>query len=143
MGVRLYCMLAGRDHTSTSTYTHTRTHGPMGAGKPFPGSPGRGGGTGPVPPRWGRAAMAAGRARTVLLTGCNRGIGLELVKQLLATPRPPAWIFATCRDPEGPRAQVRAGRDRGGQVPLVTRSSNFTNVKKGIVVARDGVFAAV
>ncbi|XP_032925542.1 C-factor-like [Catharus ustulatus] len=47
--------------------------------------------------------MAA--ARTVLLTGSNRGIGLELVKQLLGSPRPPAWIFATCRDPDGPRAQ--------------------------------------
>uniref|UniRef100_A0A8B9SRU7 C-factor n=1 Tax=Anas platyrhynchos TaxID=8839 RepID=A0A8B9SRU7_ANAPL len=46
--------------------------------------------------------MAALRARTVLLTGSNRGIGLELVKQLLGGPRPPAWIFATCRDPEGP-----------------------------------------
>ncbi|KAL9839374.1 C-signal-like [Geothlypis trichas] len=44
-------------------------------------------------------------ARTVLLTGSNRGIGLELVKQLLGSPRPPAWIFATCRDPDGPRAQ--------------------------------------
>ncbi|XP_040427369.1 C-factor-like isoform X4 [Cygnus olor] len=49
--------------------------------------------------------MAALRARTVLLTGSNRGIGLELVKQLLGGPRPPTWIFATCRDPEGPRAQ--------------------------------------
>ncbi|KAM4639517.1 C-signal-like isoform 2-T2 [Amazona ochrocephala] len=46
--------------------------------------------------------MAAG---AVLLTGSNRGIGLGLVKQLLRTPRPPAWIFATCRDPAGPRAQ--------------------------------------
>lgn len=50
-------------------------------------------------------------ARTVLLTGSNRGIGLELVKQLLGSPRPPAWIFATCRDPDGPRAQVSAGRE--------------------------------
>lgn len=54
--------------------------------------------------------MAA--ARTVLLTGSNRGIGLELVKQLLGSPRPLAWIFATCRDPEGPRAQVSGGRGR-------------------------------
>uniref|UniRef100_A0A8C6Z7E4 C-factor-like n=1 Tax=Nothoprocta perdicaria TaxID=30464 RepID=A0A8C6Z7E4_NOTPE len=52
--------------------------------------------------------MAALRARTVLLTGSNRGLGLELVRQLLGGPRPPAWIFATCRDPEGPRAQVSA-----------------------------------
>lgn len=100
-------------HIHIYTHAHARTHGPMGGWEALPGSPGRGGGTGPVPPRWGRAAMAAGRARSVLLTGCNRGIGLELVKQLLATPRPPAWIFATCRDPEGPRAQVRAGRGSG------------------------------
>lgn len=57
--------------------------------------------------------MAALRARTVLLTGSNRGIGLELVKQLLGGPRPPAWIFATCRDPEGPRAQVSAWPAKG------------------------------
>lgn len=57
--------------------------------------------------------MAAVRARTVLLTGSNRGIGLELVKQLLGAPRPPAWIFATCRDPEGPRAQVSPGGGSG------------------------------
>lgn len=57
--------------------------------------------------------MAAVRVRTVLLTGSNRGIGLELVKQLLGAPRPPAWIFATCRDPEGPRAQVSAGPGAG------------------------------
>uniref|UniRef100_A0A8B9FGK4 C-factor-like n=1 Tax=Amazona collaria TaxID=241587 RepID=A0A8B9FGK4_9PSIT len=51
--------------------------------------------------------------RWVLLTGSNRGIGLGLVKQLLRTPRPPAWIFATCRDPAGPRAQVSAGKGWG------------------------------
>ncbi|XP_030313860.1 uncharacterized protein LOC103538950 isoform X1 [Calypte anna] len=49
--------------------------------------------------------MGALRARTVLLSGSNRGIGLGLVKQLLAAPKPPLWIFASCRDPEGPRAQ--------------------------------------
>ncbi|XP_030326658.1 C-factor-like isoform X2 [Strigops habroptila] len=46
--------------------------------------------------------MAAG---AVLLTGSNRGIGLGLVKQLLRTPQPPAWIFATCRHTAGSRAQ--------------------------------------
>ncbi|XP_067158905.1 uncharacterized protein [Apteryx mantelli] len=65
--------------------------------------------------------MAALRARAVLLTGSNRGIGLELVKQLLGGPRPPAWIFATCRDPEGPRAQEL--RD------LVSRHPNLVLVK--------------
>ncbi|XP_061863743.1 C-signal [Colius striatus] len=65
--------------------------------------------------------MAAARGRTVLLTGSNRGIGLELAKQLLGAPRPPAWIFATCREPEGPRAQEL--RD------LASKHSNLVLVK--------------
>nr|XP_056718681.1 C-factor-like [Euleptes europaea] len=44
-------------------------------------------------------------ARSVLVTGSNRGIGLELIRQLLGKSNRPEWIFATCRDPEGPRAQ--------------------------------------
>uniref|UniRef100_A0A8D0G300 C-factor-like n=1 Tax=Sphenodon punctatus TaxID=8508 RepID=A0A8D0G300_SPHPU len=49
--------------------------------------------------------MAGLSARSVLVTGSNRGIGLELVRQLLGHPNPPQWIFATCRDPEGASAQ--------------------------------------
>ncbi|XP_065060880.1 C-signal-like isoform X1 [Rhopilema esculentum] len=43
--------------------------------------------------------MAFGK--TVLVTGANRGIGLELVKQLLKQPNRPEIIFATCRSPDG------------------------------------------
>uniref|UniRef100_A0A670IKF1 C-factor n=1 Tax=Podarcis muralis TaxID=64176 RepID=A0A670IKF1_PODMU len=50
--------------------------------------------------------MAVLNARSVLVTGSNRGIGLELVKQLVGKSNRPEWIFATCRDPEGPRAQI-------------------------------------
>nr|XP_060643906.1 uncharacterized protein LOC132782934 isoform X2 [Anolis sagrei ordinatus] len=50
-------------------------------------------------------AMAALKARCVLVTGSNRGIGLEMVRQLAAKSNGPERIFATCRDPEGPRAQ--------------------------------------
>lgn len=59
--------------------------------------------------------MAAVRARCVLLTGSNRGIGLELVRQLLGGPQPPTHVFATCRDPEGPRGKVsvRVGAAEG------------------------------
>ncbi|KFP89157.1 C-factor, partial [Acanthisitta chloris] len=45
-------------------------------------------------------------ARSVLVTGSNRGIGLELVRQLAASPQPPEHIFATCRDPKGPRGKA-------------------------------------
>ena len=40
----------------------------------------------------------------VMITGANRGIGLELVKQLLNLMEPPSQIFAVCRTPE--KAQV-------------------------------------
>ncbi|XP_072279120.1 C-signal-like [Pyxicephalus adspersus] len=41
----------------------------------------------------------------ILITGCNRGIGLELVHQLLQQPNPPKQIFATCRNPNSPQNQ--------------------------------------
>jgi len=37
--------------------------------------------------------------RSVLVTGANRGLGLELVHQLLAAPAPPRHIIATYRAP--------------------------------------------
>ncbi|XP_069821324.1 C-signal-like [Dendropsophus ebraccatus] len=43
--------------------------------------------------------------RSVLVTGSNRGIGLELIKKFVANPQPPEKIFATCRNPEGPRCE--------------------------------------
>jgi len=38
-------------------------------------------------------------ASSVLITGCNRGIGLELVKQMLKLETPPKIIFGTYRSP--------------------------------------------
>jgi NAD(P)-dependent dehydrogenase (short-subunit alcohol dehydrogenase family) len=43
--------------------------------------------------------------RNVLITGANRGLGLELVKQFLKLPTPPQTLLATCRNPE--EAKVR------------------------------------
>ncbi|XP_049937313.1 C-factor-like isoform X1 [Schistocerca serialis cubense] len=42
--------------------------------------------------------------RSVLITGCSRGIGLELVKQLTGHKSAPEFIIATCRKPEEARA---------------------------------------
>ncbi|XP_051580158.1 C-factor-like [Myxocyprinus asiaticus] len=49
--------------------------------------------------------MASSICESVLVTGSNRGIGLELVRQLVDSPSPPGQIFAGCRDPNGSRAQ--------------------------------------
>ncbi|NXP14938.1 DHB2 dehydrogenase, partial [Thinocorus orbignyianus] len=49
--------------------------------------------------------MAGLHVRSVLVTGANRGIGLGLVQHFLQMPKPPAWVFAGCRDPKGQRAQ--------------------------------------
>lgn len=35
--------------------------------------------------------------KSILITGCNRGLGLGLVRQLVGLQRPPQHIFATCR----------------------------------------------
>ncbi|NXE09207.1 GSFK dehydrogenase, partial [Lophotis ruficrista] len=51
------------------------------------------------------SSMAELQVCSVLVTGANRGIGLGFVRNLLAMPDPPKWVFATCRDPEGQRAQ--------------------------------------
>ena len=36
--------------------------------------------------------------RSILITGCNRGIGLELIKQYLKIDNPPKHLLATFRD---------------------------------------------
>ncbi|XP_019344546.1 uncharacterized protein LOC102570910 isoform X2 [Alligator mississippiensis] len=49
--------------------------------------------------------MAGPNVYSVLVTGSNRGIGLELVKHFVRKPNPPDVIFATCRDPAGAQAE--------------------------------------
>lgn len=39
------------------------------------------------------------RINSVLITGANRGLGLEFVKQFLKLSSPPTQVFATCRNP--------------------------------------------
>ena len=38
--------------------------------------------------------------KSVLITGANRGLGLEFVKQFVNLPVPPQFMFATCRSPD-------------------------------------------
>ncbi|XP_007427400.1 uncharacterized protein LOC103067997 isoform X1 [Python bivittatus] len=45
-------------------------------------------------------------ACSILVTGSNRGIGLELIQQLVEMADPPEHIFATCRAPAGPKGKT-------------------------------------
>ena len=70
---------------------------------------------------WHVAIMASAPPRSVLITGCNRGIGLELVKQFLGHPTPPEVLIATCRNPdqaEDLQALVKSHPDRLKVLPL-------------------------
>lgn len=35
---------------------------------------------------------------SILITGCNKGLGLGIVKALIKKPNPPKMLIATCRD---------------------------------------------
>lgn len=49
----------------------------------------------------------AAEGGTVLITGANRGLGLEMVRQLVECDKPAKRVFACCRDPKGAPAEVR------------------------------------
>ncbi|XP_012277880.1 uncharacterized protein LOC105698305 [Orussus abietinus] len=56
--------------------------------------------------------------KSILITGCNRGIGLGLVKHLLRLPQPPESIFATCRD-VAKAAELKEIADKSGNVHII------------------------
>jgi len=61
--------------------------------------------------------MASLSLKSVFITGASRGIGLELVRQLVTMPHPPKHIFATCRKPDAAKElQELAGKYPGVHV---------------------------
>ncbi|KAM8843805.1 C-signal-like [Spinachia spinachia] len=48
----------------------------------------------------------ATKAASVLITGANRGLGLEMVTQMVEASPGVRKLFACCRDPDGPRAEA-------------------------------------
>lgn len=56
------------------------------------------------------------KVKSMLITGTNRGIGLEFVKQIVKLPHPPKWLFATCRNPD--QAKVYAPNCSNSEIGL-------------------------
>ncbi|KAM4018724.1 C-signal-like [Anomaloglossus baeobatrachus] len=72
---------------------------------------------------------------SVLVTGSNRGIGLELIKKFLSRSQPPEKIFATCRNPEGARSEElrNLASKHSNIVLLPLDATNAESVKEAVV----------
>ena len=68
-------------------------------------------------------------ARSVLITGCNRGIGLELVKQFLKhkTHAPPSILIATCRNPDKADELQAVAKEHSGVLHILKLDVNDTD----------------
>ncbi|XP_071557992.1 C-signal [Temnothorax nylanderi] len=64
--------------------------------------------------------------RSILITGCNRGLGLGLVRHLVESPRPPENVFATCRDASR-ATELRALADKSSIVQIIEIDLTNTN----------------
>lgn len=89
----------------------------------------------------------AAQAVNVLITGANRGLGLEMVKQILEMHRPVRKLFACCRDPDGPRAEaLRAEAKKHPNVVSIVRldAADLCSIEKcvrqvGSMVGTEGL----
>jgi len=73
--------------------------------------------------------------RSILITGCNRGIGLELVKQYLKLDAPPTHLLATYRDPESSEELLQLAKDNIGLKALkfdVAKRDTFASFVKEV-----------
>lgn len=69
--------------------------------------------------------------KSILITGCNRGLGLGLVKHLIQLPKPPENIFATCRDVnKATKLKELAERSRNIHIIEIdlVNTSNYKNI---------------
>ncbi|GBM19233.1 C-factor [Araneus ventricosus] len=62
---------------------------------------------------------------SVFVTGANRGIGLEFVKQIVKLPKPPLFVFATYRD-ESTTQALKEIRDASKESQVVLIKMDIT-----------------
>ncbi|GFS93669.1 c-factor [Nephila pilipes] len=78
---------------------------------------------------------------SVLVTGANRGIGLEIVRRLAELPRPPRYVFATYRDKKSIRV-LRSISDKSKKMQIKLIQMDVTE-KRSVEKARKEIEAAV
>ncbi|XP_012695174.2 C-factor-like [Clupea harengus] len=89
----------------------------------------------------------AGKACNVLITGANRGLGLEMVKQLAETSCPGRRIFAGCRDPSAPKSQSlqELAKQHPGVIHVIRLDvADLSSIKEsakqvGLFLGKDGL----
>jgi len=67
---------------------------------------------------------------SILITGCNRGLGLGLVKALVSLPQPPQHLFTTCRNREQAKVSLDlTSKPPGDSQPLRNYANNPQELK--------------
>ncbi|XP_070537868.1 C-signal-like [Ptychodera flava] len=73
------------------------------------------------------------KAKSVLITGTDRGIGLEMVKQFLSLPNPPVHLFACGLSPETSAELQRVGRENPTVTVLKMDVSDVSSIDSAAV----------
>ncbi|XP_014616944.1 PREDICTED: C-factor [Polistes canadensis] len=77
--------------------------------------------------------------KSILITGCNRGIGFGLVKHLIQLPKPPENIFATCRD-VNKATELKKLAERSRNIHIIEIDLvNTNNYEKIVNIVREKV----
>ncbi|KYO37009.1 C-signal isoform X1 [Alligator mississippiensis] len=76
--------------------------------------------------------MAGFHACNVLVTGANRGLGLELVKQFLEKSNPPERVFAACRNPEGAQELKYLASKHPNLVIILLDVTNLASIEAAV-----------